>query len=197
MRTIYLPPAFFPLVLTFILSAATSFGDESLRAADPIIKFEDQPDAPKWTVVNDGVMGGLSKGSLEMADGKLFFSGTLSLENNGGFSLVETSGSRWDLSDATGLRIRVKGDGRTYQLRLGTDALTRGDRIAYSADFDTQAGEWVERVIPFNSLRATHHGESIEAPPVNTANIEQIGILIGDKRPGPFQIQVDWIAAAR
>ena len=39
-----------------------------------------------WKVINDGVMGGLSKGNLEFTErNTMKFSGSLSLKNNGGF----------------------------------------------------------------------------------------------------------------
>ncbi|MEM1443591.1 MAG: CIA30 family protein, partial [Verrucomicrobiota bacterium] len=52
---------------------------------------EGENQGPDWSIVNDGVMGGLSKGKVEISkEGIMTFSGTLSLENNGGFSLAET-----------------------------------------------------------------------------------------------------------
>ena len=40
-----------------------------------------------WSIVNDDVMGGISKSNLSMNDkNNLIFSGYLSLENNGGFA---------------------------------------------------------------------------------------------------------------
>ena len=74
-----------------------------------------------WRVVDDGVMGGLSQGKREIGDdGILRFFGTLSLENNGGFSSLRTGNVRMDLGGADGIVLRVKGDGRTYQLRFST-----------------------------------------------------------------------------
>ncbi len=43
--------------------------------------------------VNDGVMGGLSKGDPAVSkQQKLVFKGGISLENNGGFSSIRTNG---------------------------------------------------------------------------------------------------------
>ena len=39
-----------------------------------------------WTTVNDPVMGGLSTSAVSFRDGGLVFSGSISLENNGGFT---------------------------------------------------------------------------------------------------------------
>ena len=65
-----------------------------------------------WQIVNDGVMGGLSKGNVEhTSDNIMHFWGTLSLDNNGGFSTVRSRGVNFDLSNDLGLLMRVKGDG--------------------------------------------------------------------------------------
>ena len=42
-----------------------------------------------WKVVNDGVMGGVSKGGMSDMGNVMLFEGYLSLENNGGFSSVQ------------------------------------------------------------------------------------------------------------
>ena len=73
----------------------------------------------QWRVVNDGVMGGLSEGNVAFTEaGELVFVGNLSLENNGGFSSIRSNKVSLDFSRAEGLARRVKGDGRTYQLRF-------------------------------------------------------------------------------
>ena len=38
-----------------------------------------------WQVINDGVMGGLPKGTINFTDTSLVFQGSVSLENFGGF----------------------------------------------------------------------------------------------------------------
>lgn len=151
---------------------------------------------PAWTAVNDGVMGGLSQGRATIADGQLRFWGTLSLANNGGFSSVRTTGRRFDLGGATAMILRVKGDGRTYQLRLATDARFRGSDVSYGAGFPTAAGEWTDVRIPFDSLVPTYRGKRLEGPPLDLSKVEEIGLLIGDKREGAFELLVDWIKVA-
>ena len=91
-----------------------------------MLEFSGAAGEPPWVAVNDAVMGGLSQGGATISDGLLQFSGTVSLANNGGFSSVRAAGRRYDLAGATGLVLRLKGDGRSYQLRLATDARFRG-----------------------------------------------------------------------
>ena len=69
-----------------------------------------------WQIVNDGVMGGLSEGKVEFTgEGIMKFSGTLSLQNNGGFTTARSEPVDLNLSNDLGLLLLVKGDGRTYQ----------------------------------------------------------------------------------
>jgi len=150
---------------------------------------------PTWTAQNDNVMGGVSKGEAEIRDGLLIFSGSLSLENNGGFAQVRIQNLGYDLSDKAGMKLRVMGDGRTYELRLATNARYRGSRIAYSVEFSTKAGEWTDVELKFADLKPSHHGNSLDGPPADLSQVEEMSLLIGDKREGPFALKVEWIKA--
>merc|ERR1719223_778868 len=75
-----------------------------------------------WGVVNDNVMGGESKGTARWRGDILEFDGTISLENNGGFSRVRNNFDRYEnMSDYDQMVIRVKGDGRKYEFQLFDD----------------------------------------------------------------------------
>ena len=158
-----------------------------------LMDFKSEAEAPKWFSVNDGVMGGLSKGKPTIKHGALHFRGELSLENNGGFSSIRTSGN-YDFSGKEVLVMRVKGDGRTYQLRLATDARYRGSAISYGTEFKTENGQWVEVTVPFEKLSPSWRGRKLDGPPLDLSEVEEIGILLGDKKAGGFTLEVDWIA---
>jgi NADH dehydrogenase [ubiquinone] 1 alpha subcomplex assembly factor 1 len=151
----------------------------------------------EWFVVNDGVMGGVSSSTIVVtADGIGVFAGRLSLENNGGFASVRTDVSGVDLSGTAGLVLRVRGDGRAYQVRLRTDE--RFDGIAYSATFPTEPGRWQTVVLPFDAFVPTFRGSTPRnAPPLDPGAVRQLGLLIGDKREGPFRLEVERITAVR
>lgn len=146
-----------------------------------------------WSAVNDDVMGGVSSGGAKIADGVLHFRGILSLENNGGFSSVRSTGPTRDLSNATGIVLRVRGDGRTYRLQLATDASFRGARISYQAPFPTRRGEWTEVEIPLESLEPRFRGQRLRGPPLDRSRILEFGLSLSDGNPGPFALEVDWI----
>jgi NADH dehydrogenase [ubiquinone] 1 alpha subcomplex assembly factor 1 len=158
-----------------------------------LMQFDESITGPKWVAVNDGVMGGLSEGRPAVKNGSLFFTGKLSLENNGGFSSVRVMGA-FDFGGKTAMILRVRGDGRTYQLRLSTEALHNGSPISYGASFPTEAGKWMEVKIPFQNLSPSWRGQKLEGPPLALGSVKEIGILIGDKKAGFFALEIDWVA---
>jgi monofunctional biosynthetic peptidoglycan transglycosylase len=159
-----------------------------------LFKFTGESAAKPWLSSNDGVMGGRSAGSATIADDGMHFSGTLSLENNGGFSSVYTRGN-FDLSDAEGVRLRVLGDGRTYQLRFHSDAIFReGWAVNFAADFQTTAGEWIEVFVPFDELEQSWRGRELSGYTFNAKDIRRIALMLADKQAGPFSLWVAWIA---
>lgn len=149
----------------------------------------------QWRVINDGVMGGLSQSNISTTDQETgLFTGELSLQNNGGFASIRTMVGPVDLSGFAGIEIKVKGDGRIYQLRLRTDG--RMDGLTYRAAFKTRDGKWFSVRIPFEHFVPSFRGEVIEdAPPLDPAHIHQIGFLIADKVSGPFSLEIGFVQA--
>jgi len=153
-----------------------------------------EDDALDWQIVNDGVMGGLSKGQIEFTDeGVMRFTGTLSLENNGGFSMVQSEKVDYNLSNDLGLLLRVKGDGRTYQARLESDARFRNWPVSFIGEFTTTKGEWQQVKIPFTDFEGGWRGRSLPDKELDPSQIYRVSILLGDKKPGPFELEIDWI----
>ena len=146
-----------------------------------------------WMAVNDGVMGGVSQSRPEITDrNTLLFVGTVSLENNGGFASIRHIADPFDLGRGNGVLLRVKGDGKKYQLRLRTsDAF---DGMAYKADFETAAGESQEFRLPWSVFTATYRGQSVkDAPLLKPLNIRQVSFLIADKQVGSFKLEIETI----
>ena len=66
---------------TTLIAISTSFSSEE----EVLTKFDSSNDKiSNWQIVDDGVMGGLSKGKFKISDKNyLIFNGNLSLKNNG------------------------------------------------------------------------------------------------------------------
>ncbi len=165
-------------------------------AADPDKGMIDwNPDREGWYVVNDGVMGGISRSRATLSDhGTLLFSGTVSLENNGGFASIRHDAQLFTLADGSGIRLLVKGDGKTYQLRVRTS--DRFDGIAYKVNFTTDQGVWQEFRFPWEEFAATFRGREVEgAPELKGAHVQQVGFLIADKQSGAFELEIAFIGS--
>jgi monofunctional biosynthetic peptidoglycan transglycosylase len=160
-----------------------------------LFDFTGENPSPAWTANNDGVMGGLSKGGAQLVEDGMLFSGELSLENNGGFSSVYAERS-FDLSEYDGIRFSVLGDGRTYQLRLHSDAVFRQRGwVSFSHEFATVKGEWIEVFVPFSELKQSWRGRKLSGYTFNTGDIRRFGFMLADKQPGPFSLKVRWVSA--
>lgn len=144
----------------------------------------------RWQIVNDGVMGGRSKGQFVIDEGKLVFTGTL-VTRGGGFTSVRTNG-RINLEGYDGVELRVRGGGRTFDVAVGDDARLRGRNISRRAPFQTGA-EWTWVRVPFSTLGKTIFGRRVNAPDINLATVNRIGFFIADGIDGPFQLEVDEI----
>lgn len=148
----------------------------------------DSPDFG-WYVQNDNVMGGRSQGGFDISSGQLIFSGNTNT-NGGGFSSIRTQPLKLDLSAYTGIRVKVKADGRRYTWQLQTDARWRGRRVNYWADFDTLADETNVIDIPFTNFFPQFRGFRLDGLELDTSQITEFGLYIYDKKDGPFELRL-------
>lgn len=181
---------FLPILVSLLampIAAADSEG--RLR---PLFAFDAPDAAAKWQAVNDGVMGGRSDGRFRItSDATLEFFGTLSLANNGGFASVRSTPTPLALRAGDELVLRVRGDGREYSLNLYVPR--RQMAFSYRATFKTVPGEWIEVPFPFDRFEATSFGQVVRNQPLVPAEINGVGLLLGDKKQGPFRLEVAMI----
>jgi monofunctional biosynthetic peptidoglycan transglycosylase len=140
-----------------------------------------------WRVVNDTVMGGLSRSNVICEQPNLHFTGHLSLENNGGFASII---SRLDspFEGFTRLQLIVSGDGRIYQLRLKTSSDSRD--VAWRVFFPA-GDERTEVLLTPGDFDPVIRGEpAFGAEPLVHTPILFIGFMLTSQQPGPFHLQV-------
>lgn len=155
-----------------------------------IFNFSQNAQKNSWTVVNDGVMGGVSNSSIKRnTDGHGVFSGTVRLENNGGFASVRHSLDKIKLSQYSKFIIKVKGDGKTYQFRCKSSS---NDRHSYVYEFKT-TGDWQEIEIPFSEMYPRFRGNNLNMPNYEGETLAEIAFLIGNKVKENFQLEIDYI----
>jgi hypothetical protein len=185
---------FSALLAVLSLSVVTpAAGDDGGRT---LFDFARPDAAQAWQPVNDGVMGGVSEGRFRITEqGTMEFFGTLSLENNGGFTSVRSRRSDLGLKPDDSLLIRVKGDGREYLLNLYVPTLQTA--YSYRAAIPTTAGEWTEVRIRLKDSYATSFGNKVpDAGPVDAPRVNSIGFMLADKKAGPFKLEVAWVKVA-
>ncbi len=167
------------------------------KSEDRTIFNFDSPEAAKpWQSVNDGVMGGRSVGRFKINDeNKMEFFGTLSLENNGGFASVRARSGDLGLKAGEVIVARVRGDGREYNLNLYAQQDLGG--YSYRQFFKTKKDEWIEVEFPVDKFTATWRGRQFPNEKLDPGKVTGIGFLLGDKKAGPFKLEVEWIKAVK
>jgi NADH dehydrogenase [ubiquinone] 1 alpha subcomplex assembly factor 1 len=157
------------------------------------LDFDDAQAVSKWQAVDDRIMGGCSQSQPAYIENVgLRFTGTVSLENNGGFASIRSKPDNYDLGQYSGLVLRLRGDGKTYKISLRTDLYFDG--VSYQATFNTLKDTWQEISLPFEAFTPTHHGIKLSTvPPINTTSIKSFGLFIADHQEGPFQLDVAWL----
>jgi monofunctional biosynthetic peptidoglycan transglycosylase len=156
--------------------------------------FNFSSDEARWYIVDDDVMGGVSSSRIDFFDqGIMSFSGTMSLENNGGFSSVRSEWKPTELTGSDGVLLKVMGDGKTYRFRIrSTDT---GRDITYNAIFKTTPKTWELIYIPFEGMVPTFRGFVMDVEPLDPSKIASFGFMLSDNQPGEFGLLVDWIRA--
>jgi NADH dehydrogenase [ubiquinone] 1 alpha subcomplex assembly factor 1 len=161
-----------------------------------LFDFESGNPLVPWLNIDDGVMGGLSQGRMIPTDqGHACFTGVIRLENNGGFSSIQSPELRNTLHGYDGLRLRVRGDGRAYSFGLHQRHMFQG--TSYRCRFETVPLQWTEVVLPFQQFVLMRFGQRAGVSPVSPQKIERLSIVCGDKQAGPFTLELGTIAAWR
>ena len=155
-----------------------------------IFEFNKSASLQNWETLDDVVMGGRSQGNISLSpEGYGRFSGTVSLENNGGFSSVRYFPDSLEVDPQDRIKIRLKGDGKRYQFRVKHDRQAYESYITY---LETN-GEWQEITISLNDLYPTFRGKDLDQPNFKHNSIQRLGFLIANKKAEDFELLIDKI----
>jgi NADH dehydrogenase [ubiquinone] 1 alpha subcomplex assembly factor 1 len=160
----------------------------------------------QWFRLDDGVMGGQSETQHYVAAdaGIMHFAGTINT-NGGGFTSIRTKLPEQVLSKAGGVKLRVRGDGKTYKFFM-----TDGSRVgplarkpSWHVDLPTvkssenDDGNWQEVVLPFSKLlplfvsgsNSQVTDEDRKRYKFDASEMKEMGIMLSlrlsDGRPNP------------
>jgi len=160
--------------------------NDSLR----LFEFNKDADLSDWYVMDDVVMGGRSDGNLKInEEGHGIFFGDVSLENNGGFSSIQYKFDTKLVYRYKICKIRLKGDGKSYQFRMKSNDF---DRHSYISHFET-SGEWETIEIPMADMYPSFRGRKLDLPNYSGKKLSQISFLISNKKAEAFELELDWI----
>lgn len=158
--------------------------------SNTIFDFHKNSNSENWTIVDDVVMGGRSSGSFYINDdGHGVFKGSVSLENNGGFSSLRHRFEKVSTKPYTKIVLRVKGDGKRYQFRVKTNT---SDYYSYISFFDT-SDNWETIEISLKDMYPAFRGRKLNMPNYSNNSIEEIAFLIGNKKAENFKLEIDAI----
>jgi NADH dehydrogenase [ubiquinone] 1 alpha subcomplex assembly factor 1 len=175
------------IVITMLFLGGSTLAAEE-KGKRILFNFDNPEAAKPWQTVNDGVMGGRSDGRFRINENKnMEFFGTLSLANNGGFASVRARGIGLGLEKGDLIVARVRGDGREYNFDL------YAQNYSFRQSFKTNKGEWVEVTLPLDNLVANWRGRVYPNQKLDLNTVNGLGILLGDKKPGAFKLEVEWI----
>ncbi|NQZ76725.1 MAG: CIA30 family protein [Ekhidna sp.] len=142
-----------------------------------------------WYVLNDGVMGGLSKGrAVETEEGVLFF-GSVSLENNGGFTSYRSSWRRYDFTTNREVEVRYRSEGMRLALVMETSQRFWIPNFKVSLP---KSEKWVTKSFnlkDFGQYRLGYPTGSFMTED-NLNEIIRIGFITDEKRAGDFKFEI-------
>lgn len=151
--------------------------------------FSQASEIESWSIVDDRVMGGKSQGQiLSTSKGIGLFKGQVSTANNGGFSSVRKP-LRANVSDYEFICIKIKGDGKSYQLRLKEKS---SDQYSFIQNVKT-TGEWEIVELLLSDFYPVFRGRRLSLPNFEGKSLSELAFLIGNKVNESFEFQIDTI----
>ena len=162
----------------------------TMMTSQILFDFNKTANISNWQIVDDVVMGGRSNGTFKLnKEGFGAFEGTISLENNGGFSSIRYGFAKTNVKSFYKIVLFVKGDAKEYQFRIKESSR---DYYAYIYPFKT-SGDWQEIEIPLKDMYPSFRGRRLNAANFSGNSIEEITLLIGNKKNEHFKILIDKI----
>jgi len=140
--------------------------------------------------LDDGVMGGRSNTNQEMINtiNGILFAGTIDT-NGGGFTSIRSPINNGLPADAKGIRLKYKGDGKTYKVLLSEGNGAGGpwaSSPSWQADLKTKSDQLEEQNIDFSSFKPSFGGRGSSRNELDKyifkqTDMRQIGFMLSLK----------------
>ena len=171
-----------------LLLMSTSSSSDTLK-----IDFGIGKNGQNWRTVNDGVMGGLSRGVLKYEKDFVHYEGKISLDNNGGFSSFRSPYQNFDLSEYKSLKLRYRLKGMDFAFTMALDQ--RFYMPNFKQDVPNTDFKWNTIELPIDNFKKHRMGYKIGGSP-STKELDRvirIGFISNEKREAPFEFEIDYI----
>ena len=161
----------------------------STTAMGQTILFDDFSDNPtkRWEFITDQVMGGVSTGNvsfmIEEGTNYARMTGTVSLQNNGGFIQFRRRVTSHFEKSKQGLELKLRGNDQQYFVHIRTTGTFLPWQY-YHAPFSSN-GDWTIVRIPFSIFERS---SGLLSKKITAKNIRSIGIVAFGKK---HEVQLD------
>lgn len=159
----------------------------------PSVDFGHDKSGADWQIINDGVMGGLSEGKAVFTDSSLCYSGSISLDNNGGFSSLRSRFGAMDLSEYETVSIRFRSEGQPFAFVLETSRVWYQPSFRYQ--FATAQDEWKTVTMNLAEFKETRVGRET-GQTISENQLEEVirmGFINAGKYESDFELEIDYI----
>jgi hypothetical protein len=185
----------------FLLGCDQDIGGESTISLEYKEETNDDNGMPTWADDTD-----ISGTAVAAGLGYARFSGNLSMDFTGdatrsGYAMTRSKEpvTPLDLGEFEGLAMRVRSPmkyQRPYQCNVRTTSFLPDE--VYIGILQNETPGWVTVQLPFDSFVLTGRGHfrAIQRP-MNTHEILTFGFSCSEKVPGPYVLDIAWIAAVR
>ena len=181
--------------------------DRSLNEKNAIQALDFVGSNLRWHRLDDGVMGGKSETILGSTDKTLHFKGIINTDGGGFASMRTTIADSVLTNDICALRLKFRGDGKTYKFLMSDGSRSTGGPFAkrptWQIDIPTKnmraenVASFEELILPFKDFKPSFGGRSSSKPSaeemnefiLDTSEIKLFGIMISlrlsDGSPNP------------
>ena len=165
----------------------------AMSPTNPLIIDFGKEKNDSWFSVNDGVMGGRSQGKTSYTDNSVFFEGSVSFENNGGFASVRSDYEVMDLSAYETVTVHYRC--KAQSLALNFNYYQRWWYPNYKAELPDTDWEWKTITLKLSALKEYRVGRATgnTISPEKLERIIRLGLMTNDKKEGPFKAEIDFI----
>ncbi|KAB1068659.1 CIA30 family protein [Tamlana haliotis] len=144
----------------------------------------------KWYQISDTVMGGVSSSNMLIDEhGNGVFTGNVSLENNGGFTMTRLPVKIKKEKHHKKIELHLVGDAKRYQFRIKS---TSTQFYWYIHPFEAEKGKHKVELL-LKDFYPSYRGNILKLDNFSEDSIMEVAFFIGNKKNEIFNLVIDKI----